>query len=276
MNETKLDPSINDREVYLVGYEIVRRDQKVNGRNGGGVCIYIRSNINYQVRDDLHSATLENLVVEIKKPRSKSVLVSTWYRPPDSPMSQFIEFEKMIGSFDAENVEYFLLGDLNVDLISTTESPTKNKLKEILDIYGIEQLINEPTRITISSRTLIDLCLTNTPTHVVDAGVVSLSISDHSLIYAIRKAHYVQGAPRMVHIRSMKQFDREHYLRDLEQKNWHNVYCSTDPNAMRKIWKENVMDIIDKHAPLTSRRVKKRKSPWITKELREKYDIVIA
>ena len=167
VNETKLDPSINDREVYLVGHEIVRRDRKVNGRNGGRVCIYIRSNINYQVRDDLHSATLENLVVEIKKPRSKSVLVSTWYRPPDSPMSQFIEFEKMIGSFDAENVEYFLLGDLNVDLISTTESPTKNKLKEILDIYGIEQLINQPTRITISSRTLIDLCLTNTPTHTV-------------------------------------------------------------------------------------------------------------
>ena len=66
VNETKLDPSINDREVHLVGYEIVRRDRKVNGRNGGGVCIYIRSNINYQVRDDLHSATLENLVVEIK------------------------------------------------------------------------------------------------------------------------------------------------------------------------------------------------------------------
>ena len=178
----------------------------------------IRSNINYQVRDDLHSATIEYLVVEIKKPRSKSVLVSTWYRPPDSPMSQFIEFEKMIGSFDAENLEYFLLGDLNVDLISTTASPIKNKLKEILDIYGIKQLINEPTRITSSSRTLINLYLINSPSHVVDAGVLSLSISDHSLIYAIRKAHYVQGVPKTVHIRSMKQFNREHYLRDLEQK----------------------------------------------------------
>jgi exonuclease III len=89
VNETKFDPSINDREVYLAGYEIVRRDRNVNGRNGGRgggggyVCIYIRSNINYQVKDDLLSATLENLVVEIKKPRSKSVLVSTWYRPPD-------------------------------------------------------------------------------------------------------------------------------------------------------------------------------------------------
>jgi hypothetical protein len=40
-------------------------------------------------------------------------------------MSQFIEFEKMTGSFDAENLEYFLLGDLNVDLISTTASPIK-------------------------------------------------------------------------------------------------------------------------------------------------------
>ncbi len=85
-------------------------------------------------------------------------------------------------------------------------------------------------------RPWIDLCLINTPSHVVDAGVLPLSISDHSLIYAIRKAHYAQG----VHIRSMKQFNREHYLRDLEQKNWHNVYCSADPNVMWKIWKENL------------------------------------
>ncbi len=99
-------------------------------------------------------------------------------------------------------MEYFC--DLNVDLISTTASPIKNKLKEILDIYGIKQLINEPTRITSSSRTLIDLCLINTPSHVVDAGVLFLSISDHSLIYAIRKAQYVQGVPKTVHIRSMK------------------------------------------------------------------------
>jgi spore coat polysaccharide biosynthesis predicted glycosyltransferase SpsG len=40
---------------------------------------------------------------------------------------------------------------------------SKNKEKEILDIYDVEQLINEPTRITATSSTLIDLCLTNTP-----------------------------------------------------------------------------------------------------------------
>ena len=66
INETKLNSSINNQEIYLAGFEIVRRDQNVNGRNVGCVCVYIRSNINYQVRDELHSATLENLVVEIK------------------------------------------------------------------------------------------------------------------------------------------------------------------------------------------------------------------
>ena len=126
INETKLDSSINDKEVHIPNFEIIRRDRRTNGRHGGGICIYIRSNINYKIRHNLQSETLENLVVEIKKPRSKSILV---YRPPDLPTSYFAEFEQMIGSFDAENLEYFLLGDLNVDFTPTTESPSKNKVK---------------------------------------------------------------------------------------------------------------------------------------------------
>ena len=84
--------------------------------------------------------------MEIKKPRSKSILVSTWYRPPDSPVSHFSEIEQMIGSMDAENLEYFLLGDINVDLLSTATPPNRAKLVDIFDIYGLEQMIKEPTR----------------------------------------------------------------------------------------------------------------------------------
>jgi exonuclease III len=89
INETTLDSSVKDHEVCLPGYQIIRRDRSVNGRNGGGICIYFRANINYKIRDDLHLEVLENLVLEINKPRSKPILVSTWYRPPDSPVSHF-------------------------------------------------------------------------------------------------------------------------------------------------------------------------------------------
>ena len=268
INETKLDSTIGDHEVCLPGFELVRRDRIVNDRNGGGVCIYIRCNLNFKIRDDLISEILENLTVEIKKPRSKSILVSTWYRPPDFPVRHFSEIEQMIGSMDAENLEYFLLGDLNVDFLPTAASSNRGKLAEIFDIYGLEQLINEPTRITAKSSTLIDLCITSAPTNVVTSGVMHLSISDHSLVYMIRKSHYVRDGVRHIEARTMKNFNSENFLRELEQKHWDNVYCFEDPNKMWEIWKCILMATIDEHAPFRLRRVSNRKSPWITNDLR--------
>ena len=95
-----------------------------------------------------------------------------------------------------------------------------------------------------------------------------LSISDHSLVYMIRKAHYVQDGVRHIEARTMKNFNTEDFLRDLEQKYWDNIYHFEDPNKMWKIWKCMLMEVIDKHAPLRSRRISNRKSSWITNDLR--------
>ena len=60
INETKLHATIKDGEVHPPGYDVVRKDCESNGRNGGGVCIYVRSNINFQLRTDL-SANVSKL-----------------------------------------------------------------------------------------------------------------------------------------------------------------------------------------------------------------------
>ena len=212
--------------------------------------------------------------MEIIKPQSKSILVSTWYRPPDSPVSYFTEFEKMVGSFDTENLEYFLLGDLNVDFKQSVKSSYRDKLNEIFDIYGIHQLINKPTRITETSSCLIDLCLTNSASNVVDSGVLHLSISDHSLIYMVRKAHYVQSGIRTIRIRTLKNFSREEFVQDLNQQPWANVCHSQCPNDMWRIWKELLMGVVDKNAPIRSRRISNKNSPWVTNNLDlHKHDI---
>ena len=49
---------ILNSEIYLPGYEIVRRDRN---RNGGGVCFYIKTAISYSVRTDLNINNLENM-----------------------------------------------------------------------------------------------------------------------------------------------------------------------------------------------------------------------
>ena len=137
INETKLDSTIKDSEVHLPGFDIVRKDRDINGRNGGGVCIYVRSNINFQLRADLSPSNLECFTIEITKPRSKPFLVSTWYRPPQSSPDLFSTFETIIDKIDAENLELYLLGDLNCNLLSEAVDNNSSHLLNIMDIYGL-------------------------------------------------------------------------------------------------------------------------------------------
>ena len=65
INESKLDNTINDHEIYIPGYEIIRRDRQINGLRGGGVCFYLRSNLNFRVCEELMIDWLECLTVEI-------------------------------------------------------------------------------------------------------------------------------------------------------------------------------------------------------------------
>ena len=82
-----------------------------------------------------------------------------WYRPPGSPIGIFSHFENLAGKLDFENIEHYLMGEYNCDMIATRYDNNTQKLKSIADVYGLQQLITEPTRITQTSATCIDLIL---------------------------------------------------------------------------------------------------------------------
>lgn len=60
INESKLDDTISDIEVYIHGYTIIRKDRS---RSGGGVVLYIRENLSYTNRIDLVPENLEMVCV---------------------------------------------------------------------------------------------------------------------------------------------------------------------------------------------------------------------
>ena len=60
--------------------------------------------------------------------------------------------------------------------------------------------------VTLSSRSLIDLCITNTPTKVAEFGVVHLAISDHALIYMTYKVQHERAGTIIIKTRQMKNF----------------------------------------------------------------------
>lgn len=84
----------------------------------------------------------------------------------------------------------------------------------------------------------------------------------------IRKARYERLGARTIEVRTMTNFNRENFLRDLERKQWAKINRSYDPNEMWEAWKSLLIESIDKHALLRSKRFSNEKSPWITNELR--------
>ena len=145
INETKLDGSICD-EVTVVGYNIIRCDRLANGRSGGGICFYIRSNINYLLREDLVMDHLEMLSIEVRKLSTKPFVITTWYRPPNSSVDLFSHLDILLRKLDTENIEHYLMGDINCYLLSDNNANV-NALLNVSDVYtcSLKQLITEPT-----------------------------------------------------------------------------------------------------------------------------------
>ena len=100
-----------------------------------------------------------------------------------------------------------MLGDFNINLIdrnkklihekgyrflkdekkySTSIHLTKN-YSQLLKTNGLKQIINNPTRITDTTESLLDHILVDRPNKISQSGVISKGFFDHDLIYCTRK-----------------------------------------------------------------------------------------
>lgn len=118
LNETRLDSSISNKEMGIPGYTLERNDRN---RNGGGVALYIRNSIDYEVDKTLASneLNLEWLCIKVKKPKVKPFLVATWYRPPNSPIHLMDSFMCLLEKLESQQLEINILGDFNCDVSAT-------------------------------------------------------------------------------------------------------------------------------------------------------------
>ena len=75
---------------------------------------------------------------------------------------------------------------------------------------------------------------------------------------------------KTVEVRQLKNFNEAEFLRDLRMIDWNRVTTHNNPNELWDVWKHLLASVIDKHALLRTKRVKNKRSPWITNErLRE-------
>ena len=92
---------------------------------------------------------LEAICIEIFKPSSASIIVGTIYRPPSAFVDCFSNIEQLFKLIDDENKEFYLLGDLNANMLDNSNNGTKN-LNAIIKLYQLTQAISSPTRVTMT------------------------------------------------------------------------------------------------------------------------------
>ena len=82
----------------------------------------------------------------------------------------------------------------------------------------------------LHSETLIDLCLTTAPEKISFHGVIRTGVSDHDIIYVVRKLNHIRAERhRAIHRRCMKHFNQERFVNDLGKVPWDSIQ-DANPN----------------------------------------------
>ena len=260
INETWLDDTIRNDDINIPGYCTERRDRS---RHGGGVLFYINETMNYKLREDLENPLIEAIWIELKIPKShKTIIICSFYRPPNSNIQYIEHLIDVIDKIDTDTSELVILGDFNINY-DITRSDTQ--IGDICHLFDMEQLIQEPTRNTITSSKIIDLVLTTNRKLHGCSGTINYNISDHYPVYTILHVqNSPKSKPRQFKMRDFKNFNQENFLEDLSN-NLHNLIFDENISTSWDNFKSVFTQVCHKHAPLKEIRVKERHNPWINR-----------
>ncbi len=260
LNETRLDGNIDSDELHIPGYVLYRNDRN---RKGGGVAMYVSEKYSSQLismNDDI-----ESLWVKLELPHNNYFYVGTAYRS-ERMVNKGYFFEKLenqLHVIGTSSKDIFLMGDFNLDALQNL-APS---LKHICQLFQLKQLIKEPTRVTKTSESCIDLIFTNTANNRIhSSGVIPCGLSDHSLIYVVKKCIKPRYKPRLIKTRSFRNFNEVDFCDDLKKVPWHVIEYSDCVDDVWNMWKQLFLEICDKHAPFVNIRCKGYSAPWINDE----------
>ena len=163
ISETKLK-NINYNITSIENYHFHSSNSPTNS---GGIGIYLKTPLNYKIRPDLclNEDLVEDIWVEIKSNNcNKAYVVGGIYFHPHSSISNFqLKLESVIEKINLEGLNYFILGDFNINLLS--DAPSIIQYKESLESLGVINLINCPTRyMNMQTPSLLDHIYCNNST----------------------------------------------------------------------------------------------------------------
>ena len=268
--ETWLNGSIADSMLKWKNFQLVRLDREMlRNKRGGGVCVYIRSTINFEIVQDLQELSdnnIEFLHLRLKPHMQKPINLFGIYRPPDGKYAEFVlRITRMLNQIDRLRSETILIGDFNIDY-NNKRLVSSSNLEILENKYALKQIIKGNTRITDTSTTCIDLLYTDM-INIIESGVINYNISDHLPIYLIKKKVMNNIKKDNVEGRSYLHYNKDVYIRLLRSMDWTQFDAVTDPAMLWDYFCSNVVKALDITCPIRQLKVVDNKPEWLTNDL---------
>ena len=152
----------------IKGYNLYRADH-LNNVKRGGVRAYIRESL--PVRCLSSTYLQECLILKISVNNKKGYVVSL-YRSPGQTPDEFDSFinnleNLIIDTYSQKEDFVLMIGDFNAKSCNWSTNDTTiaegAQLDSVTSLYGMKQLISEPTHILQQPSSCIDLIFTNQP-----------------------------------------------------------------------------------------------------------------
>ena len=167
------------------------------------------------------------------------------------------------------------MGDINIGMHNKKCVGFK-ELSEFMDIFNLSNLIKNKTCFFKDHESSIDVMLTNKPRRFFNSQTFELGISDcHKMVVTHLRAHIARLKTKNIIYRSMKNFNKEMFLNELNDQ-LNNFTCIETNTAYDNLL-NTLIKVLDKYAPLKKKKVRGNQSRFMNKaimkrsSLRSKY-----
>ena len=187
-------------------------------------------------------------------------------------MVSYIDRLNKLALNDLNDRETYILGDININLLCDKQKIPMGikRYREFCALQGLTQIIENATRVTEKSSSLLGHILTNSKEKISQSGILDIGISDHQLIFCTRKTLRPKTDEKtFIKIRYLKNYSKDKLLEDLSSCHFPNYSTYADVNEAYSDFVEKVSDVVNKIAPMKEICIKNNTAEWVDEEVLE-------
>jgi len=212
--------------INISGFRLVSafcRSSSKHGRSGIHIKDgFVTSEINH-FTNICEEKNFEMSLIELPMYKFNIVCI---YRSPDGQLHTFLnKLELVIQKLLNKNKILLLCGDWNIDFLR--EDSDQKDLTDLLLRCNLVNVVKSPTRITSSTKTLLDVIIINKTHYTLPATVIELGLSDHQaqVLPVLNKTR--SSANQRVFKRHFRENNIREFKYLLTKETWREVLLDT-------------------------------------------------